>query len=401
MERFKKRTILARLLGAITAFAAVTATTLRPSGVGWQGVTERLGHSTSLGHGRERCPPNSHCHSGCPERTYCCQKGGRSPAEVDGRERATCQAVGKVQGGTEAQLLEAKTTVWGGYCQTGQRDEPGCGSWQECRGENEAHCSPRCSARAGLLCPARAGRSGVGETDDVRGDGGGASRLPAGGLPYCHERWPGTTWPAQARTGGGSCRTACTRPPTLLWHAVSPRLSWDTLPSHGGYFSASSGDYISSGFTWKCPRHGCEPCAGATRDRPIHTDTRMPGDRRTSPIHPGQRAPGPRVPTTEAPPRAEIKSATKAAGQAAHGNLSGTSLADKLEAKRSVLEPFGGTRLPAPPGLPTPGPTEAEIAIAEARALALNQQGGQHGIPPVPSGANFVSDDDGDGDELI
>ena len=127
-------------------------------------------------------------------------------------------------------------------------------------------------------------------------------------------------------------------------------------------------------------------------------DAPMATERRTSPIHPGQRAPGaPRVPTNVEAPRPGIKPATSAPNQVAHPGSSGVSLADKLDAKRSVLEPFGGARPPAPPGLPVPGPSEAELAIAEARALALNQQGGtptpNH---PAMASASIVSDDDGD-----
>ena len=130
----------------------------------------------------------------------------------------------------------------------------------------------------------------------------------------------------------------------------------------------------------------------------------LAGDRRTSPIHPGQRAPGaPRVPTAEAPPRAGIKPATSAPNQIAHAAQAGNTLADKLEAKRSVLEPFGKARPPPPPGLAPAGPSEAEIAIAEARAMALHPQGtsAPPGTHPALASASIVDDDEGEGEDLI
>ena len=146
------------------------------------------------------------------------------------------------------------------------------------------------------------------------------------------------------------------------------------------------------------PYTGASPARMAAGPEPM-----MSGDRRTSPIHPGQRVPGtPRVPTSEEPPRAGIKPATSAPHQVAHSAQPGATLADKLEAKRSVLEPFGKARFPAPPGLSASGPTEAEIAIAEARAMALNPPDptAPPGLHPALAGANIVSDDEGDGDEL-
>ena len=167
--------------------------------------------------------------------------------------------------------------------------------------------------------------------------------------------------------------------------------------AHGQAGNAASPASLSSEPLLTDPYTGASPARMAAGPEPM-----MTGDRRTSPIHPGQRAPGtPRVPTSEEPPRAGIKPATSAPNQVAHSAPTGATLADKLEAKRSVLEPFGKARFPAA-GLPVNGPTEAEIAIAEARAMALNPPDptAPPGLHPALAGANIVSDDEGDGDEL-
>ena len=70
--------------------------------------------------------------------------------------------------------------------------------------------------------------------------------------------------------------------------------------------------------------------------------------------------------------------------------------------RRSALEPFGQARFPAPPGLAVPELSEAEIAIAEARARALQQQAlnAAPGVHPALANASILSDDEGEGDEL-
>ena len=66
------------------------------------------------------------------------------------------------------------------------------------------------------------------------------------------------------------------------------------------------------------------------------------------------------------------------------------------------MEPFGKARPLPPPGLSATGPTEAEIAIAEARAMALNPQvvSAPPGMHPALASASIVDDDEGEGDEL-
>ena len=90
---------------------------------------------------------------------------------------------------------------------------------------------------------------------------------------------------------------------------------------------------------------------------PMGVDTEMPdgegpgGGARVEPrhpsTHPGQRDFSiPRVPTTEAPPRMDVKTATK---QAASSAAAHSQLGQKLEARRSAMMPFGGK---APPAVP-------------------------------------------------
>ena len=87
---------------------------------------------------------------------------------------------------------------------------------------------------------------------------------------------------------------------------------------------------------------------------PMGVDTEMPdGDgsgegarveTRPPPAHPGQRDFSiPRVPTAEAPPRMDVKTATK---QTASNTAAHSQLGQKLEARRSAMMPFGGK---APP----------------------------------------------------
>ncbi|CAE7346075.1 unnamed protein product [Symbiodinium microadriaticum] len=99
-------------------------------------------------------------------------------------------------------------------------------------------------------------------------------------------------------------------------------------------------------------------------------------ERRSSPIHPGQREPGQaRHPTSEEAPRPSIKAATSAPSQVANANPPGVNLADKLQARRSAMEPFGRPphrdpteELSGPVALgPPTGPSEAELAIEATR----------------------------------
>ena len=141
-----------------------------------------------------------------------------------------------------------------------------------------------------------------------------------------------------------------------------------------------------------------DPNIGTSPVHPAGPEAALHRERRTSPVHPGQRPPGAvRVPTTVEAPREGIKPATSAPNQVVHPAQEGVTLADKLAVRRSALEPFGQTRLPAPPGLASPELTEAEIAIAEARAQALNAASGVH---QALANASILSDDEGEGDEL-
>ncbi|CAE7362443.1 hemA, partial [Symbiodinium microadriaticum] len=97
--------------------------------------------------------------------------------------------------------------------------------------------------------------------------------------------------------------------------------------------------------------------------------------------------------------KGRFKPATSAPNQVVHPAQEGVSLADKLAMRRSALEPFGQARFPAPPGLAVPELSEAEIAIAEARARALQQQAlnAAPGVHPALANASILSDDEGEG----
>ena len=94
--------------------------------------------------------------------------------------------------------------------------------------------------------------------------------------------------------------------------------------------------------------------------------------RHLAPVHPGQRDPSlRRVPTTEEPPRSNIKDATKQSS--ARPTMPGTDLKAKLDARRAELEgtamqPFRGGAAPnAPPGL-----ERADAHAPEGAAAAQN-----------------------------
>ena len=133
-----------------------------------------------------------------------------------------------------------------------------------------------------------------------------------------------------------------------------------------------------------------------------HTTEAAAPERRTSPVHPGQRDPNAtRIPTSEGAPRPSIKSATSAPSSVAKAPPGGINLADKLHHKRMVMEPFGGSgHPPARPADAPPVQTEAEIALAEAKARLTAAPAG-HQTPveepvaaPTPLPATFLEDDD-------
>ena len=106
---------------------------------------------------------------------------------------------------------------------------------------------------------------------------------------------------------------------------------------------------------------------------------------RASPKHPGQRT-GPRVPTSEAPPRPDIKAATKVHAQPSTG---GTSLQDKLDAKRAhmagqAMHPFGLPSAPIPIPEEPPPAASADISTAATAVIPddLDELNGGGGPSP-------------------
>ncbi|CAE7740428.1 hypothetical protein AK812_SmicGene37930 [Symbiodinium microadriaticum] len=97
------------------------------------------------------------------------------------------------------------------------------------------------------------------------------------------------------------------------------------------------------------------PTDPAMAFNPGASTSKLVGDASTSPHHPGQRDLGAgRTPTTEAPPRKDVKSATRT--QPTVDTLQGPGLAEKLDKKRehasgAALRPFG---LPGPTDHPPP-----------------------------------------------
>ena len=122
------------------------------------------------------------------------------------------------------------------------------------------------------------------------------------------------------------------------------------------YTAAHSGQPVTSGV--HAPFQPSSP--HPARAVPLVTET--PGESRvtsekptvrTSPLHPGQRDLAiPRQPTSEAPPRANIKEATKPTRVTAEG-LAGPSLADKLTQARAEALHAQAASDPAMPGVPT------------------------------------------------
>ncbi|OLP86374.1 hypothetical protein AK812_SmicGene32531, partial [Symbiodinium microadriaticum] len=115
---------------------------------------------------------------------------------------------------------------------------------------------------------------------------------------------------------------------------------------------------------------------------------------RASPKHPGQRT-GPRVPTSEAPPRPDIKAATKVHAQPSTG---GTSLQDKLDAKRAhmagqAMHPFGLPSAPIPIPEEPPPAASADISTAATAVIPddldeLNGGGGPSTFSFIPGSSD-------------
>ena len=108
---------------------------------------------------------------------------------------------------------------------------------------------------------------------------------------------------------------------------------------------------VDDPYTFGGAPHG-EPLAETTANGEMPSTAVTPPVPKYSPSHPGQRDSGqPRVPTALAPPRKDIKAATK---QMPMMDTGSGSLASKLEARRTerlAMQPFGGGIPKAPPGL--------------------------------------------------
>ncbi|CAE7846567.1 HERC1, partial [Symbiodinium sp. KB8] len=121
-------------------------------------------------------------------------------------------------------------------------------------------------------------------------------------------------------------------------------------PDFGGRGPSAAAE-VEDPYTFGGAHHG-EPLAETAANGEMPRTAATPPVPKYSPSHPGQRDLGqPRVPTAMAPPRKDVKAATK---QTPVMDTGSGSLASKLEAKRtggSAMLPFGGGNQRAPPGL--------------------------------------------------
>ena len=109
---------------------------------------------------------------------------------------------------------------------------------------------------------------------------------------------------------------------------------------------------------------------------------------KASPSHPGQRdLSAPRVPTTEAPPRMDVKSATKSSAPSLPVH---SQLGQKLEAKRSAMQPFGGKALPtAHPGVLQDTSTGDPPALRPPRSILDDDHEELEEMVPSPGFGNL------------
>ena len=167
-------------------------------------------------------------------------------------------------------------------------------------------------------------------------------------------------------------RPAAARTPTL-----TRRSEGSAPPFSGGTLFTYATEELASAKSDPYPHVQSPPSSGPAVPEHSGGDVEMDEARRgheglrpeakVSPTHPGQRDfAAQRVPTTEAPPRLDVKSATKntVASVAVHSQLG-----QKLEAKRHAMKPFGVGM--APTDLPHGGPPSESSTGDPTRSSGL------------------------------